>query len=112
MPSAAATQLAAVETSLVAEIAQPAAVISDDAKPVALEAPRDGKADDLKRISGVGPKLENTLNTLGIYHFDQIAQWGPETIAWVDNYLSFKGRIDREDWIAQAKALAAEKSDS
>ncbi len=111
MPSAAATQPAAVETSLVAEIAQPAAVISDDAKPVALEAPRDGKADDLKRISGVGPKLENTLNTLGIYHFDQIAQWGPETIAWVDNYLSFKGRIDREDWIAQAKALAAEKSD-
>lgn len=84
-----------------------AAVISDAAKPAALSAARDGKADDLKLISGVGPKLEETLNSLGIYHFDQIAEWSTDTVAWVDNYLSFKGRIDREDWIGQAKMLAA-----
>ena len=84
-----------------------AAVISDAAKPEALAAARDGQADNLKLISGVGPKLEETLNGLGIYHFDQIAGWSSETVDWVDNYLSFKGRIDRDDWIGQAKTLAA-----
>ncbi|VAW17857.1 NADH-ubiquinone oxidoreductase chain E [hydrothermal vent metagenome] len=68
-------------------------------------APTDG-ADDLKRISGVGPKLEGVLNGLGIYRFDQIAAWTAEHIAWVDARLKFKGRIERDDWIGQAKALA------
>ena len=63
--------------------------------------------DDLKRISGVGPKIEGILHRLGIYTFAQIAAWTPENVAWVDNYLSFKGRIGREDWIAQAKDLSA-----
>ncbi len=110
-PTQSAPQAVSDATTVVAESAQPTPIISDNAKPVALEAPRDGKADDLKRISGVGPKLEETLHGLGIYHFDQIAEWGPETVAWVDNYLSFKGRINREGWIDQAKALAAEKGD-
>ena len=92
------------------EIGEPPPSASDQARPQGLEAPRDGVADDLKRIRGVGPKLEETLNGLGIYHFDQIALWTPDTAAWVDNYLSFKGRIDREEWIAQAKAFAAEKN--
>ncbi len=83
------------------------AVVSDAAKPQGLSAPRAGAADDLKLIGGVGPKLEETLNALGIYHFDQIADWSPDTVAWVDEYLSFKGRIAREDWIGQAKTLAA-----
>ncbi len=74
-------------------------------KPDALSAPRDGKADDLKKIKGVGPKLESTLNGLGIYHFDQIAQWTRTEIDWVDDYLSFKGRIDRDKWISQAEEL-------
>ncbi len=78
----------------------------DDARPQGLSDAREGGADDLKKISGVGPKLEGTLNGLGIYHFDQIAGWTSENVAWVDNYLSFKGRIDREDWIEQAKVLA------
>ena len=94
----------------VAEISEPPPSASDRARPQGLEAPRGSVADDLKRINGVGPKLEKTLNGLGIYHFDQIAQWTPDTAAWVDNYLSFKGRIDREEWIAQAKAFAAEKN--
>jgi len=84
-----------------------AATLDDTAKPEGLSGPRDGKPDDLKRISGVGPKLEGTLNGLGIYHFDQIAAWTSATVDWVDAYLSFKGRIDREDWIGQAKVLAA-----
>ena len=77
-----------------------------DGKPVALNGPRDGKKDDLKRIKGIGPKIEGTLNELGIYHFDQISLWSKKTVKWVDNYLSFKGRIDREDWVKQAGLLA------
>lgn len=65
-----------------------------------------GKADDLKMISGVGPKLEKTLNGLGFWHFHQIAKWKKSDVAIVDNELTFKGRIERDDWIIQAKALA------
>ena len=84
----------------------------DEAKPQGLLQARDGAADDLKKISGVGPKLEETLHTLGIFHFDQIAAWTADNVSWVDEYLSFKGRIDREDWISQAKTLAADGSSS
>ncbi len=75
-------------------------------QPEGLEGPRDGKADDLKRISGVGPKIEGLLNARGIFHYDQIAAWSEAEIAWVDNDLKFKGRIMREDWIGQARILA------
>ena len=57
-------------------------------------------------ISGVGPKLELTLNELGIYHFDQIADWSDAEITWVDEYLNFPGRIVWDNWIEQAQALA------
>ena len=80
--------------------------VNEGVKPEALDGPRDGQADDLKMIKGVGPKLEETLNELGIYHYDQIANWSRDHIDWVDNFLSFKGRIDREDWLAQAAQLA------
>ncbi|QPC44804.1 NADH-quinone oxidoreductase subunit NuoE [Kaustia mangrovi] len=75
-------------------------------KPRGLKAPRKAGADDLKLISGVGPKIEGLLNDLGIYHYDQIAKWGEEEVAWVDDYLRFKGRIAREGWIGQAETLA------
>lgn len=68
--------------------------------------PAGGNADDLKLISGVGPVLEGKLNDLGIYNFSQIAAFTKEEIAMVDERLSFKGRIDREDWLGQAKKLA------
>lgn len=71
-----------------------------------LASPLGGKADDLKWIAGVGPKLEETLNDLGIYHFEQISNWSKDEIDWVDNYLKFSGRIERDNWIEQAKALA------
>ncbi len=77
------------------------------AQPESLQAPREGQADDLKKLKGVGPKLEQTLNELGFYHFDQIAAWTDEQVAWVDERLKFKGRIERDGWIEQAKVLAA-----
>ncbi|ATX64942.1 hypothetical protein [Roseinatronobacter bogoriensis] len=76
-------------------------------QPQALDAPV-GQADDLKKITGVGPVLEGKLNDLGIYHFWQIAKWNEEEIAWVDGFLNFKGRIQRDEWIAQASKLAAD----
>jgi len=78
-----------------------------DAQPETLSGARDGKPDDLKLLKGVGPKLEQTLNELGFYHYDQIAAWTPEHVAWVDARLKFKGRIERDGWIEQAAKLAA-----
>lgn len=86
--------------------AEPASV--EEKQPEILTAPRDGQADDLKRISGVGPKLEGVLNELGFYHFAQIAEWDRAAIAWVDSRLKFKGRIERDNWVDQAKTFAAE----
>ncbi len=77
------------------------------AGPRPMDRPADG-GDDLKRISGVGPKLEELLHDLGIWRYQQIADFTADDIAWVDERLSFKGRIEREDWVAQAKALADE----
>mgnify|MGYP003664912701 FL=1 len=70
---------------------------------------RGGQADDLKRISGVGPKLEGLLNQNGVFHFDQIAAWNDAEIAYMDDQLSFKGRIARDNWIEQAAGFAAEQ---
>ncbi|PVA07962.1 NADH-quinone oxidoreductase subunit E [Thalassorhabdomicrobium marinisediminis] len=79
-----------------------------EAKPHTLDAPRPEGADDLKRISGVGPKLEQALNDLGFYHFDQIANWSEAEVEWVDSRLTFKGRIRRDNWIGQARTFADE----
>ncbi|SMR71348.1 NADH dehydrogenase subunit E [Aliiroseovarius halocynthiae] len=75
-------------------------------KPRTMKAPRKAGADDLKQLKGVGPKLEGVLNGLGFWHFDQVAKWGADEIAWVDDQLSFKGRIERDGWVEQAKTLA------
>ncbi|MEM9426351.1 MAG: 50S ribosomal protein L21 [Pseudomonadota bacterium] len=66
-------------------------------------------ADDLKKLSGVGPALEKKLHEAGVTSFAQIAAWGPEEIADMDEKLSFKGRIERDGWVEQATTLAAEK---
>jgi len=88
--------------------AAPAAEVG--AKPEALAAPRDGGADDLKQIKGVGPKLEALLHKLGFFHFDQIAKWTGDEVAWVDENLEgFKGRVSRDGWVDQARRLAAGK---
>jgi len=76
-------------------------------RPQALSGPRDGQADDLKRIKGIGPKMEQLCNNLGFYHFDQIAGWSAKEVAWVDaNLEGFKGRVSRDNWVEQAKLLA------
>ncbi len=90
-----------------AEHAHEGEVGEGEAKPELLSAARGGKADDLKKIKGVGPKLEKELNAAGVFHFDQIASWTTEEIYWADNHLvSFKGRVSRDNWVAQAKELA------
>ena len=71
----------------------------------ALFATPEGDADDLKKITGIGPVLEKKLNALGITRLDQIANFSDEDIAKVDDALNFKGRISRDDWVGQAKAL-------
>lgn len=79
-------------------------------KPKGLTAARGGKADDLKLIKGIGPKLELLCHKLGFYHFDQIAHWTDAEIAWVDENLEgFKGRVTRDEWVKQARDLAAGK---
>jgi predicted flap endonuclease-1-like 5' DNA nuclease len=75
-------------------------------RPAGYVAARGGAADDLKLIKGVGPQNEERLHALGIWHFSQIAAWTPANVEWVGAYLAFPGRIEREEWVAQAKALA------
>lgn len=94
----------------VAIVPTPAAVMAPAAagkRPEALTSARGGKADDLKIIKGIGPKLEVLCHKLGFFHFDQVAAWKTEEIAWVDNNLEgFKGRVTRDRWVPQAKAIA------
>ncbi len=75
-------------------------------KPPLLSAPREGQKDNLQLIKGVGKVLEKLLNDTGIYHFDQIANLTKEEIKWLDNSMAFPGRIEREEWVSQAKALS------
>lgn len=95
--------------------------IPDPPKPVLKSAPKAidgrpellkkaiGKADDLKLVRGIGPALETLLNKIGVWHFDQIANWSAKELAWIDDKLEgFKGRARRDDWIKQAKKLATE----
>ena len=100
--------LKASQTTVVKTIAAPAP------KP-APEGPRlftraeYGKKDDLKRISGVGPKLEKLLNKHGVYYFWQVASWNKKDVQFIDDRLEvFKGRIERDDWVSQAKRLQGE----
>jgi NADH-quinone oxidoreductase subunit E len=108
-PKAAAKNVKAVEeqpspatAALAAATAKPS--LTDKNRPAGIEKP--AAPDDLKLISGVGPKIEGTLHDLGIFTFAQVASWKKAEREWVDGYLNFKGRIDRDDWVKQAKALA------
>ena len=102
--SAARARKSVKKASSPAKKATAKAKAKKDAAPAKMRKP--AKPDDLKMISGVGPKIEGILNGLGVYKFEQISKWKKAERDWVDEYLSFKGRIDREDWVKQAKALA------
>ncbi|MGE0501931.1 MAG: NADH-quinone oxidoreductase subunit E [Rhizobiaceae bacterium] len=78
--------------------------LDDPNRPKGIDRP--ATVDDLKLISGVGPKIEGILHSLGIYTFAQVAAWKKSEREWVDSYLSFHGRIERDRWMDQAKALA------
>jgi predicted flap endonuclease-1-like 5' DNA nuclease len=78
------------------------------AKPPVLASARNGAPDDLTLIDGVSLLQQTTLYALGIFHFDQIAAWSEENVAWVDQYLRLQGRIGDEEWLEQAAELARE----
>jgi NADH-quinone oxidoreductase subunit E len=80
------------------------AATADKNRPAGIAKP--ATVDDLKLISGIGPKIEATLQSLGIFTFSQVAAWKKAEREWVDGYLKFSGRIERDDWVRQAKALA------
>ncbi|SFS06709.1 NADH:ubiquinone oxidoreductase [Yoonia litorea] len=106
-PVAVPEPAAAEPAPAVATPAPAAPVTAAAEKPEFMSEAREGGPDDLKQIKGVGPKLENTLHGMGVYHFDQIASWGPAEVAWMDDNLEgFKGRVSRDNWIDQAKVLA------
>lgn len=107
-PASASVPEAPASTPAPATPDEPKAVLDrqGDTRPAGLPAPRGGVADDLKKIKGIGPKLEEMLNGLGIYHFDQIAGFSDAELAWIDDNLQgFKGRATRDDWVSQARAL-------
>jgi predicted flap endonuclease-1-like 5' DNA nuclease len=108
-PKAADAAPAAVSAPATPAAPAPAAAAPEaGTRPAAMDAPRDGGPDDLKRIKGIGPKLEQLCHSLGFYHFDQIATWTPAEVAWVDENLEgFKGRVTRDTWVEQARLLAA-----
>ena len=87
-----------------AEAPKPAPAVAPKA-----EAPKPAPADDLTRLKGVGPKLAAHLNDKGITTFAQIAGWSAEEVATYDETLDgIKGKVSRDDWVAQAKALIAD----
>ena len=94
-------------TSSIGDTATGAAVSSIESKPELLSEARDGKPDNLTLIKGIGAKIEEELNKVGIYHFDQIASWNTDNIEWADDTLGFPGRANREKWVSQAHTLAS-----
>ncbi len=93
-----------------ADTASPAkATASKFERPVMMKKPK-GKADDLTKLKGVGPKLSEKLNAVGVYHFRQIASWNDQQAEWVDDLVAGKGRIKRDAWVAQARTFTANGS--
>ncbi|MBO9193894.1 5' DNA nuclease [Rhizobium sp. 16-449-1b] len=104
-PAAAKKTTARVKLAVVADKAEPVAKTKTAA--AAKPATRGKKADDLKQISGVGPKLEQVLNTKGVRTLAEIAAWSDADVIRIDAELGFDGRIARDGWVAQAKLLTA-----
>ncbi|PWW04334.1 putative flap endonuclease-1-like 5' DNA nuclease [Hoeflea marina] len=112
MAAAASVETAVAEVPV--ELKAPATAGQRDARPMLepedfhrpAEMERPETPDDLKAISGIGPKLEQVLNSLGIWTYAQVAAWKEAEIAWLDDYLQFKGRIDRDGWVEQAAEFA------
>ncbi|MBT7224184.1 MAG: 50S ribosomal protein L21 [Marinovum sp.] len=98
---------AVVEPASKTKTAKPAAAKATEAKPAAPKAGKAAAGGDLKKLSGVGPALEKKLMAAGVTSLEQVAAWTEADVTKIDEALSFKGRIEREGWIAQAKELTA-----
>ena len=98
---------AVVEPASKTKTAKPAAAKATEVKPAAPKAGKAAAGGDLKKLSGVGPALEKKLLAAGVRSLEQIASWTEADVTKIDEELSFKGRIEREGWIAQAKELTA-----
>ena len=98
---------AVVEPASKTKTAKPAAAKATEAKPAAPKAGKAAAGGDLKKLSGVGPALEKKLMAAGVTSLEQVAAWTEADVTKIDEELSFKGRIEREGWIAQAKELTA-----
>ena len=108
-PAADGTSASVKKTrTIIAPKANPAEVnpVAEKGGSAPLFAAPAGTPDDLKLISGVGPVLEGRLNALGITKWSQVAAFTPDDIAKVEDSLNFRGRVSRDNWLAQAEALA------
>ncbi|MEZ5872486.1 MAG: hypothetical protein R3D32_11730 [Nitratireductor sp.] len=76
-------------------------------KPPLSAKPKGGKPDNLTLIDGVGNAIEKKLQELGVWHFAQIAKWTANQQVWIGNEIGFPGRPERENWVGEAKVLAA-----
>jgi len=83
-----------------------AVVAEAPGRPMGLDGPRQGVKDNLTNIIGILPIIETALNNAGVFHFDQIAEFTDENVAWLENHLGIAGRIGREHWREQARELA------
>lgn len=104
-----ATKTEVTKTETVAEAKPAKAPVKQAEAPAAEAAPAASFKDDVKQIGGVGPALEKKLAAAGVTSLTQIAAWTDEDVARFDAELNFKGRIEREEWIGQAKDLIAGK---
>lgn len=103
------SRLREIEIRLDKLASKPAPVPVPSSGPRLMKTASFGKKDDLKRISGVGPKLERLLNNIGVFYFWQVASWNTQDVHQVDDMLEvFKGRIERDEWVRQAKQLKRE----
>lgn len=105
--AASARAVIAARRTAEAVVAEVAEVKVEAGRPPGLDAPRDGRKDDLTHIIGVLPVIETALNKLGIYHFDQMGALTDENIGWIEGHLGVPGRIGRELWREQARELSA-----
>jgi len=95
-----------LETGAEAPAPKPAEPEPVGVAPRLMDAPTEGLPDDLKRIKGIGPALEEILHGFGVYYFRQIAAWTPENVDWFDDKLVPKGRVGRDQWVSQARRFA------
>lgn len=104
-PASANDQVA--DTAAIADAAAAAASGAQGLMGTAEPAPAatEGDVDDLQQIKGIGPKIAGILNDLGIRQYAQVAAWTPDNVARINDQLKFKGRVEREGWIEQARGL-------